>query len=152
MARQDYRLATSIPVPNVTRVLVTKYEAPDDDAGTPLKVTVLLLPNKTASTPAWPGNVPLTEKEERGRAYQRFVLSITNTTSDGLQLRDPVNVREDALANPYTDMFKRVAIGKAGLMDACMAAEGAATGVDNKCAAIAAVLNDPANGVLPAHN
>jgi hypothetical protein len=145
MARSDYRL-DSVAIPNVTRVEVVSFTHPDEDGDDPLMVTVLLLPNKSSFTPA------LTEKEERKRAYSRTTLRITNTTSDGLVVRDPTNVREDALANPYTDTFKRTVIGKAGLMDACVAAYSAASTADAQCAAIAAVLRDPANGILPAQH
>jgi hypothetical protein len=143
MARSEtasYRLETSWPVANVTRVGVLGFIPPDVDADLPMVVTVLLLPNKTNETP------PLSEKEERARACGGpITLRITNVNSDGIEQNT------DPKANPYTQAHKRKVVTKTGLMDDCVAAYSAAGGnVDNQCLAIADVLNLPANGILPA--
>jgi len=145
MARSEtasYRMETSWPVANVTRVAVVGCVAPDADADLPMVVTVLLLPNKTNETPA------LTEKEERDRACGGpITLRITNAMSDGIERNT------DPRANPYTQAYKRKVISKNGLMDDCVAAYVSAGGnVDNQCKAIAEILNLPANGVLPEKN
>ena len=127
-------LTTSVTIPNISRMKVTAFTAPDIDVSDFMPVSVAVLGPPQGQT----------DQVQLARAYGAIqVLKIRNGTCDTLSFSN------DATANPFAGLVVRGQGTFASLLDTCMAAIIAAgNNPRNQLKAIETALSTA--GVLPA--